>query len=129
VTVYAITEHHQLHTCPAEQERHSIDIQRRIVHTRPARACQHPVTIRVGDTVTTVPCGRHEPALRQCGACRTLVTITQVTASDLGPAPLGLPPAPTGLAKDPCPACGQPVAAILTRHILCHTTPRTRGKA
>ena len=128
MSVYAVAEHHQVHTCPAESGPHSIHITRRILSVRPGRACRNPVTIRVGTTTATIPCGRHEPRARQCGACRTLITVTAVTATDLGPAPLGLAPAPAGMASDPCPTCGQPVAAILTRHILC-PAPRARAAA
>jgi len=126
VSIYAIAEHHAVHTCPANPQPHPIDIGRRIIHITPGRPCQTPVTIRLGARTVTVPCGRHEPYDRQCGACRTIATVTQVTTTDLGPAPLGLPPAPAGTRPDPCPTCGQPVAAILTRHILCHpAAPRT----
>ena len=128
MSVYAIAEHHGVHTCPVEAGPHSVHVTRRIINARPGRACQNPVTIRVGQRTAVIPCGRHEPLARQCGACRTLVTITQVTATDLGPAPLGMPPAPTGLAPDPCPTCRRPVAAILTRHVLC-PPPRTRHAA
>ena len=126
MSVYAIAEHHHVHTCPTNPQ--PIHITRRILSVQPGRACQNPVTIRVGTTTATIPCGRHEPHARQCGACRTLITITAVTATDLGPAPLGLPPAPAGNRPDPCPTCGQPVAAILTRHILC-PAPTNRAAA
>ena len=36
----------------------------------PGGPCRTPVTIRCGDTTSTIPCYRHEPAARQCGACR-----------------------------------------------------------
>lgn len=131
MTVYAIAEHHLVHTCPANPEPHSVDIQRRIVHAAPGRPCQQPVTVRLGNTTAVIPCGRYHPYDRQCGACRPIITIVQVTTTDLGhQAGTGYPPATTGLHPGPCPVCGLPVAAIVPWHILCRpTTPRTRAAA
>jgi hypothetical protein len=131
VTVYAIAEHHLVHTCPANPQPHAVDIQRGIIHAAPGRPCQQPVTIRIGNTTAVIPCGRHETSARQCGACRPLITIVQVTMTDLGyQAGTGQQSAPTGLHPDPCPVCGLRVAAILPRHLLCRpTTARTRATA
>jgi hypothetical protein len=120
-----------VHTCPANPDRHPFDTTRHVLHAAPGRACQQPVTIRVGGRTVALPCGRHNPPDRQCGACRPVITILQVTTTDLGhQAGTGQPPAPAGLSPDPCPVCGLPVAAILSRHILCHpVTPRIRVAA
>jgi hypothetical protein len=84
VSVYAIAVHHLVHTCPANPDPHPIDTTRRIIHTAPGQPCRQPVTIHVGNTTVAIPCGRHEPYDRQCGACRPLITTVQVTATDLG---------------------------------------------
>jgi hypothetical protein len=130
MTIYAVAEHHTVHTCPADPEPHSVIVDRQILNLTPGRPCQNPVTIRLGGRAAVVPCGQHEPQDRQCGACRTIVTIVQVTTTDLGAQrATGQQPAPAGR-NHPCPICGQPVAAILPRHILCHPTATPRlGRA
>jgi hypothetical protein len=90
------------------------------VHTTPGRPCLSPVTIRVGGTIATIPCGRHNPAHRQCGNCRTVVTTLAITATDHGHyQPAAQPATIAGPAHHPCPSCGTPVTAELDRHILC----------
>ena len=82
MSIHAITEHHDIHTCPADPQPHPWRITRTLVHTTPGRPCLTPVTVRLGDAVVTVPCGRHEPTHRQCGNCRTVVTTLAITATD-----------------------------------------------
>lgn len=119
MSIHAITEHHLIHTCPGNPDPHPVAIARTIVHTTPGRPCAAPVTIRIGDTVVTVACGRHQPADRQCGNCRTLLHTVSITVTDLGhQAPTGHVCVPTA-APVPCPSCQRPMAAHLDRHILC----------
>ncbi|MEV1145192.1 hypothetical protein [Micromonospora sp. NPDC049799] len=68
-----------LHTCPAEPEPHPYDIRRAVVDVIPGGPCRAPVTIRCGNTLIQIPCHRHEPAKRQCGACRVIVTERTIT--------------------------------------------------
>ncbi len=84
MSIHAVTVHEYRHTCPADPTPHPVATYRQVVHVAPGRPCQSPVTIRIGDTTATIACGRHEPADRQCAACRTVVTIQSVTATDLG---------------------------------------------
>lgn len=78
MTIYAIAVHHFVHTCPANPEPHPTDTTRRIIHTAPGQPCRQPVTIRIGNIAATIPCGRHEPYDRQCGACRPIITTIQI---------------------------------------------------
>jgi hypothetical protein len=131
MTVYAIHEHHTLHTCPADTEPHPVIVRREVVHISEGRPCLTPVTIHIGHTTATVPCGRHVPYDRQCGPCRTITNTRQITTEYIGhqdghQTGTGHTLVPTGLADDPCPVCGDPVAAFLGRHILCHPAP-TQG--
>jgi hypothetical protein len=84
MSIYAVAVHHLMHTCPANPTPHPIDTTRRVVNVVAGRPCQAPVTIRIGDTTAVIPCGRHEPDDRQCGACRSMVTTIAVTTTDLG---------------------------------------------
>ncbi|WFE29651.1 hypothetical protein O7623_10880 [Solwaraspora sp. WMMD791] len=68
-----------LHTCPADPQPHPYDIRRTLVHVTPGGPCRAPVTIRCGNTTTTIDCGRHRPAAHQCGACRTTVVERTIT--------------------------------------------------
>jgi hypothetical protein len=131
MTIYAITEHHDLHTCPADPQPHPWMITRTLVHVTPGRPCLTPVTIRLANTVATIPCGRHNPTNRQCGNCRTVVTTIAITAIDHGDyQPPLQPAAPAGPAYHRCLACGAPVVAALKRHILCPpVTRRSRSAA
>jgi hypothetical protein len=95
VSIYAVAEHHTVHTCPADPQPHAIYIHRRIINVTPGRACHQPVTIRLGTTTAVIPCWRHGPRERQCAACRTIITVVQVTITDLGhQAGTGQPAAP-----------------------------------
>jgi hypothetical protein len=67
------------HTCPGQPGPHPFDIRRTVVHVIPGGPCRTPVTIRSGDTVTQIACGRHEPVDRQCPACRVIVTERTIT--------------------------------------------------
>jgi hypothetical protein len=131
MTIIAVEVYHLIHTCPANPEPHPVDTRRRIAHTTPGGSCRTPATIRSGDTVVTIPCGRTEPYERQCPACRTTIRVLKVTSRDLGyQGPTGCPPAPTGYANHPCRVCGEPLAAAIAdngRHILCR--PGTRDAA
>ncbi|SCL16767.1 hypothetical protein GA0070616_1111 [Micromonospora nigra] len=67
------------HVCPAHADPHPVDTRRTIIDVIPGGPCRTPVTIRCGDTVVQIPCHRHEPAKRQCGACRIIVTERTIT--------------------------------------------------
>ena len=84
MSIYAVTQHQVLHTCPADPEPHPIATTQTVVHVTPGRTCLTPVTIRIGNTTRTVSCGRRLPYERQCGSCRTIVTVRSVTTTDLG---------------------------------------------
>ncbi|WP_433724593.1 hypothetical protein ACQP2Y_03695 [Actinoplanes sp. CA-051413] len=75
---------HRTHTCPADPEPHPYDTWRRIVVIVDGGPCRKPVTIRSGNTTATIACGRHEPAARQCPACRVTVIEHSVTATFTG---------------------------------------------
>ena len=72
-----------LHTCPAEPEPHPYDIRRTVIDVIDGGPCRNPVTIRCGDTTALIPCRRHEPVKRQCGACRVIVTEHTITTRTL----------------------------------------------
>jgi hypothetical protein len=61
------------HSCPADAEPHLVSYRQRVVTTTSTGECRKLVTIRVGTTSAHVDCGRHEPADKQCAACRTHV--------------------------------------------------------
>jgi hypothetical protein len=84
VTIYLVDIDQYTHTCPADPEPHVVDTRRTVVHVTPGGPCRTPVTIRCGTATVTIPCGRHEPAHRQCGACRTIVTERTITTRHLG---------------------------------------------
>ena len=83
MTIYLVDIEQILHTCPAHSEPHPYDIRRTLVDVIPGGPCRAPVTIRCGDTTTQIPCHRHEPAKRQCGACRVIVTEHTITTRTL----------------------------------------------
>jgi hypothetical protein len=83
VTIHIVDIHQVTHTCPAHPDPHPYDTRRTIVHTIPGGPCRTPVTIRCGHTTTTVPCGRQEPAKRQCPPCATVVTEHTITTRHL----------------------------------------------
>ncbi|GAB3330750.1 hypothetical protein RMN56_12715 [Micromonospora halotolerans] len=79
MTTYLVDVEQVIHTCPAHPEPHPYDIRRVLVDVIPGGPCRAPVTIRCGQVTTTIPCHRHEPAKRQCGACRVIVTERTIT--------------------------------------------------
>jgi len=124
VSTYLVDVHVVTHTCPADPQPHPAHTSRTIVHVTPGGSCRTPVTLHHHDgTTTQLPCGRREPHDRQCPACRTVVIERRITVEhDPTPVLRGQPSAPSGYAPNPCPACGQPVAAVLActgRHLLC----------
>ncbi|GAA1028503.1 hypothetical protein GCM10009557_13770 [Virgisporangium ochraceum] len=132
MNIYRIDEHHVLHRCPIDEQPHVIDIRRTIVHVTDTGPCLTPVTIgHDTGTTSTVACGRHEPHERQCDNCRTVITTGTITTSYLlgitRPTPATETVATSGLAPDPCPVCGEPLAAVLAargRHLGCHRSSR-----
>ena len=79
MTIYLVDIEQVIHTCPNHPEGHPYDVRRRLIDVTPGGPCRAPVTIRCGDTLTQLPCHRHEPAKRQCGACRVIVTERTIT--------------------------------------------------
>jgi hypothetical protein len=79
VTIHIVDIEQTTHTCPADPEPHVVNTRRTVVHVIAGGPCRTPVTIHCGTTMATIPCGRHEPADRQCGACRTIVTEHTIT--------------------------------------------------
>ena len=84
MSIHLVDVEHLIHTCPGSTEPHPVATVRTVVHVTPGGSCRAPVTVRCADTVATVPCGRHEPAERQCGACRTIVVEHAISTRDLG---------------------------------------------
>jgi hypothetical protein len=84
VTFIHVNVHHDTHTCPGNAEPHSYDTRRAIVAVVDGGPCRHPVTVHSGGTIAVVACGRHEPADRQCPACRTTVIEHAVTFTFTG---------------------------------------------
>jgi hypothetical protein len=83
VTIHVVAIHHTTHTCPADPDPHAVDTRRTVLAVIDGGPCRAPVTIRCGDTIVEIPCGRHEPRERQCGACRIIVTEHTVTSTHL----------------------------------------------
>ncbi|MDM4721623.1 hypothetical protein QTQ03_19245 [Micromonospora sp. WMMA1363] len=85
MTIHVVDINHLTHTCPAwPDEPHPYDTRRTIVDITPGGPCRTPVTIRCGQVTTTIACHRHEPADRQCGACRLIVTTRRITEVFMG---------------------------------------------
>lgn len=85
MTIHVVDVQHFTHTCPAwPDEPHPYDTRRAIVDITPGGPCRTPVTIRCGQVTTTIACHRHEPADRQCGACRLIVTTRRITEVFMG---------------------------------------------
>jgi hypothetical protein len=59
------------HTCAADPEPHVIRQRQEIVATTPGGPCRQPIAIRIGGRTAVIDCARHEPAHKQCPACRT----------------------------------------------------------
>ena len=84
MTVIQIDIHHRTHTCPADRDPHPYDTRRTIIAVIPGGPCRQPVTVRSGDTVATIPCGRHVPRQQRCPACRVVVVEHAITTEFLG---------------------------------------------
>jgi hypothetical protein len=85
MTAYQVDVHHDTHTCPADPEPHPYDTRRTIIAAAPGGPCRQPVTVRSGDTTTTVACRRHAPREQRCPACRITVIEHTVTFTHTGP--------------------------------------------
>jgi hypothetical protein len=85
MSIVHIDIHTVTHTCAASWEPHPIDTRRTIVLVVDGGPCRQPVTIRSGNTTTTViACGRHLPRDRQCPACRITIIGRRYTTTHLG---------------------------------------------
>ncbi len=85
MTYVLVDVHHKTHTCPANHtEIHPYNTVRTVVGYVPGGHCRRPVTIRCADVTTTIPCGRHAPAERQCPPCRITVTERHITTEFMG---------------------------------------------
>ncbi len=128
MTIYLVRVHHDTHTCPADPtEPHPYITTRQLVGVIDGGPCRTPVTIRLAGRTVELPCGRHEPYDRQCGACRTIVTEQTVTATHHGHHQPTATRAAGGLAPRPCRSCHGPLAAVLTdlgQHIYPYSPPR-----
>ncbi|MEV7232294.1 hypothetical protein AB0M79_35635 [Polymorphospora sp. NPDC051019] len=87
MTIYLVDLERVLHTCPAHPEPHPYDIRRTVVAVIPGGPCRAPVTVRCGAQTVQIPCHRHEPEKRQCGACRVIVTERTITDITTGTRP------------------------------------------
>ncbi|PWU43205.1 hypothetical protein DLJ46_32700 [Micromonospora globispora] len=83
MTIYLVDIEQVTHTCPAHEEAHPFDIRRTVVDVIPGGPCRATVTVRCGGQTALIPCHRHEPAKRQCGACRVIVTERTITTHTL----------------------------------------------
>ncbi|WBB65759.1 hypothetical protein [Micromonospora sp. WMMD812] len=79
MTIHVVDIEQVTHTCPAFPDAHPVDTRRTVIHVIPGGPCRTPVTIRCGTVTATIACHRHEPADRQCGACRLIVTQHTIT--------------------------------------------------
>ena len=79
MTIVIVDIEQTTHVCRNHPDGHPFDIRRTVIDVIPGGPCRAPVTIRCGTTTATVPCYRHEPAKRQCGACRVIVTERTIT--------------------------------------------------
>ncbi|SCE73532.1 hypothetical protein [Micromonospora chokoriensis] len=86
MTIHVVDIEQVTHTCPAFAEAHPYDTRRTVIDVIPGGECRTPVTVRCGDTTATIACHRHEPADRQCGACRIIVTQHTITTWHLSEA-------------------------------------------
>ncbi|MEV5820422.1 hypothetical protein AB0L22_14740 [Micromonospora haikouensis] len=85
MTFVIIDIEHVVHTCPEHPNGHPYDIRRTVVDVIPGGPCRAPVTVRCGGQTVQIPCHRHEPAKRQCGACRVIVTERSITTRTPNP--------------------------------------------
>ena len=123
MTAIQIDVHHVTHTCPADPDSHPYDTRRTVLVTVPGGPCRRPVTVRSGDATAVIACARHVPRDQRCPACRITVIEHAVTFTHTGAHTPASTPMPTGLAPEPCRACGGPLAAVLAdhgTHLLCH---------
>ena len=81
MSIYLVHVDQDTHTCPADPQPHVVHTRRQMLAVVDGGPCRTPTTIRIGDTVATIPCGRHEPADRQCPACRVIVTEQSITTT------------------------------------------------
>ena len=79
MTIYLVDIEQVVHTCPVHPDGHPYDVRRTVVDVIPGGPCRAPVTVRCGEQTIQLPCRRHEPAKRQCGACRGIVTERTIT--------------------------------------------------
>jgi hypothetical protein len=84
VSIHLVDIEQTTHTCPADLTPHVIDSRRTLVHIIDGGSCRNPITVHSGTATVTIPCGRHEPADRHCGACRTIVVERTITTRHLG---------------------------------------------
>ncbi|SBT69201.1 hypothetical protein GA0070622_6321 [Micromonospora sediminicola] len=84
MSIHTVDVAQLVHTCPAEPEPHPYDIRRSVIDVIDGGPCRNPVTIRCGDTITQIRCGRHEPTHRQCSACRITVVERIITDTFVG---------------------------------------------
>lgn len=81
MTIHVVDIQQVAHCCPVDPDGHPYLIRRTVFAVIDGGPCRTPVTIRCGNTTTTVACGRHEPADRQCPACRITVTEHTITTT------------------------------------------------
>jgi hypothetical protein len=82
--IITVDVHDLVHTCPASNLPHTVDTRRTVVSIVDGGPCRTPVTVRVGNRSAYISCRRHEPAHRQCVACKTLHIVRDTTITDLG---------------------------------------------
>ena len=79
MTAIQVDVHHRTHACPANLEPHPYDTRRAIVAVAPSGPCRRPITVRSGNTVAVIACGRRLPREQRCPACRITVIEHAVT--------------------------------------------------
>ena len=84
MTFVHVEVHHHTHTCPADPQPHPYDTRRTIVAVVDGGLCRQPVTVRSGNTIAVIACGRHVPRDQQRPACRTTVIEHRVTVTFMG---------------------------------------------
>lgn len=81
MTTYFIDVHEVVHTCPAWDQLHAVDITRTIVEAIGGGPCRMPHSSAAG---TVVPCGDIRPRDKQCVACKVQVIVRHTTVDDRG---------------------------------------------
>jgi hypothetical protein len=85
MTAVQVDVQHYTHTCPADPDApHPYDTRRVIVAIAPGGACRNPITVRSGDAIAVIDCGRHVPREQRCPACRITVVERTVTFTHTG---------------------------------------------